>query len=260
MCITGGRFYPTVVMAKSAQPPPGSGIQYIGEAILVIVGAFFAASISVSVLTSILVGVTGLSASSNTVLVIRTVVQFVTIIAVVVGYVRLVDTDQLIRAVVPGPRGVGLILGGTTGLVIAQNGLNRLFKWADISTGANQAVIAGSGDPNYFLAMVVVSLLFVGPAEELLVRGAVQGRLREAWGAWPSIIAATTLFGLIHIPAVTGGLEGQLSYAVTAGLLGVVLGYLYEYTNNIVVPMVTHGCYNGFVFVLLYLGEIGVIG
>jgi len=247
---------------EAAAPEVGRGdrIQHIGEAILVIVGAYLAASFVVTVFDPLTTVAVGDASSTNGVRIVQTVLQFVTMIAVVVGYGRLVDTKRLIRAVVPSRRGIGLIVGGTVVLLGGQYLINRLLEAVDLSPGANQAVLAGVGDPFYFLVMVVVSLLFVGPAEELLFRGAVQGRLRESWGRWPAIITATVLFGLIHIPGVTGGLGAQLSYALLAGVLGIVLGYLYEYTDNIVVPAVTHGCYNGTLFALLYLGEIGYLG
>lgn len=246
--------------AASADVGNGDRIQHIGEAILVIVGAYLAASFAVSVLDPLLTTAVGDSASTNAAQIGRTVVQFLAMIAVVVAYGQLVDTERLIRAVVPSSRGVALIVGATVLLLGGQYLINRLLDAVGFSPGANQAVLAGVGDPLYYLVMVVVSLLFVGPAEELLFRGAVQGRLRESWGAWPAIIAATVLFGLIHIPAVSGGFGAQLSYALLAGVLGVVLGYLYEHTDNIVVPAVTHGCYNGTLFGILYLGEIGYLG
>lgn len=245
---------------SSAGTELDSRVQHIGEAILVILGAYFCASLVVSLLNPLLVDGLGLSSSTNTIRIIQTVVQFAAMVAVVVAYVQLIDADRLISAVVPSQRGVGLIVGGTLVLLGGQYLINQFLQWADFSPGANQAVLAGAGDPFYFLLMVPVSLLVVGPAEELLFRGAVQGRLRESWGRWPSIIAATVLFGLIHIPAVTGGFGAQLSYALLAGVLGVVLGYLYDYTQNIVVPAVVHGSYNGTLFAALYLGEIGLLG
>jgi membrane protease YdiL (CAAX protease family) len=87
----------------------------------------------------------------------------------------------------------------------------------------------------------------------------VQGRLSESWGQWLAIIAATVLFGLSHVPAVTGGFGAQLSYALLAGVLGVLLGYLYIKTDNIVVSAVIHGSYNATLFAGLYLGEIGLL-
>jgi membrane protease YdiL (CAAX protease family) len=244
-------------MEQSAAPTDRR-LQHIGEAILVILGAYLAASIVVVASEPLIASVVGSAAPSNTVRIIQTVIQFLTMIGVVVWYLQLVDTDRLVRLVVPTRRSIGLIVGGTLVLLGGQYVINQLLQWANFSPGANQAVTAGAGDPFYYLLMVPISLLFVGPGEELLFRGAVQGRLKQSWGRWPSIIVATILFGLVHIPAVSGGFGAQLSYALLAGVLGLLLGYLYDYTRNIVVPAVIHGSYNATLFALLYLGEIGL--
>jgi len=233
--------------------------QHIVEAILVVLGAYVCAIVAVTALNPVVAAFTG-GSETSTALIIQTTIQFVAIGIVVCWYTKVVDVDRLIPAVVPSPRSAGLIFGGTVVLLGGQYVVNEILQWAGFSPGANQAVLAGVGNPIYFLVMIPVSLLFVGPAEELLFRGAVQGRLRQSWGRWPAIIVATILFGLIHIPAVTGGFGAQLSYALVAGILGVLLGYLYDYTRNIVVPAVVHGSYNATLFALLYLGEIGVIG
>lgn len=247
-------------MEQSPQAQPGNRLQHVGEAILVIVGAYIAASIAVTAVNPLASTLDGFGTGTDLTRIVQTAIQFLAMILVVVWYGKIVDTDRLIRVAVPSGRNVGLIVGGTLVLLGGQFLINRLFQLLNLSPGSNQAVLAGAGDPIYFLVMVPISLLVVGPAEELLFRGAVQGRLRESWGVWPAIIVATILFGLVHIPAVTGGIGAQLSYALLAGILGVLLGYLYEYTQNIVVPAVIHGGYNGTLFALLYLNEIGVIG
>ena len=246
-------------MDQSAVDTSGDRLQHIGEAILVIFGAYIGAVVAVSALEPVIASLVGSSASTSGRL-LQTGLQFLTMIAVVVWYARTVDSERLIPAMVPNGRSLGLIGVGIVVLLGLQYAINGILQWAGFSPGANQAVLAGAGDPTYFLLMVPISLLFVGPAEELLFRGAVQGRLQESWGTWPAIIAATALFGLIHIPAVTGGFGAQLSYALLAGLLGVLLGACYAYTDNIVVPAVIHGGYNGTLFALLYLGEIGYFG
>lgn len=247
-------------MEQSSQAQPGNRLQHIGEAILVIVGAYIAASIAVTAVFPLASTLDGLGTGTDLTRIVQTVIQFLAMILVVVWYAKVVDTDRLIRAAVPSSRSLGLIVVGIVVLLGGQVAINQLFQLVDISQGSNQAVLAGAGDPIYFLLMVPISLLFVGPAEELLFRGAVQGRLRQSWGGWPAIIVTTILFGLIHIPAVTGGIGAQLSYALLVGILGVILGYLYEYTENIVVPAVIHGSYNGTLFAFLYLIEIGMIG
>lgn len=239
---------------------PGSRLQHVGEAILVIVGAYIAAGIAVTAVNPLASTLNGLGTGTDLTRIVQTAIQFLAMILVVGWYAKVADTDRLIRAAIPSSRSLGLIVGGTIVLLGGQFLINRLFQLLDLSPGSNQAVLAGVGDPTYFLAMVPISLLVVGPAEELLFRGAVQGRLRQSWGGWPAIIVATILFGLVHIPAVTGGTGAQLSYALLAGILGVLLGYLYEYTQNIVVPAAIHGVYNATLFALLYLSEIGMFG
>ena len=237
----------------------GQRVQHIGEAIVVIFIAYICGTLAISLLDPLVGSLAATIETTNVTQIARTVIQFVAMMAVVVWYVWFLETDELVPLRVPDGTAVGLVFGGTVVLLVCQFLINRLLQWADFAPGANQAVLAGAGDPTYFLVMIPVSLLFVGPAEELLFRGAVQGRLRQSWGVWPAIVIATVLFGLIHIPAITGGFGAQLSYALLVGVLGLLLGYLYEYTQNIIVPSVVHGAYNGTLFGLLYLTEIGAL-
>jgi len=242
---------------SSEQSLFGQRVQHIGEAILVIVVAYLSAGVAISLLDPLVASLGSTIETTNVSQIAQTVIQFAAMMAVVAWYVRFLDTDELVPFRTPDARAVGLILGGTVLLLVCQYLINQLLQWADFAPGANQAVLAGVGDPTYFLVMIPVSLLVVGPAEEILFRGAVQGRLRQSWGVWPAIIVATVLFGLIHIPAITGGFGAQLSYALLVGVLGLLLGYLYEYTQNILVPSLIHGAYNATLFGLLYLTEIG---
>ena len=247
-------------MEQSSEPSLfGQRLQHIGEAIVVIVVAYICASLAISLLDPLFGSLAATVTGTNVPLIAQTIIQFTVMMGVVVGYAKLLDTDQLLPIQLPGGRTVGFIIGGTVLLLVCQYLINQLLQFAGFAPGDNQAVLAGAGDPTYFLIMIPVSILFVGPAEELLFRGAVQGRLRESWGMWPAIITATVLFGLVHIPAISGGFGAQLSYALLVGVLGLLLGYLYEYTQNILVPSLIHGAYNGTLFGLLYLLEIGAI-
>ncbi len=247
-------------MEQSSEPSlVGQRIQHVGEVIVIIVIAYICASLAISLLEPLVGRLTVAVAWDNTTMIVQTVIQFTVMMGVVVCYAWLLDTAALVPIRAPDRRAVGFIVGGTILLLGCQFIINRLLQWMDFAPGANQAVLAGVGDPTYFLVMIPVSLLFVGPAEELLFRGAVQGRLRESWGMWPAIVTATVLFGLAHIPAITGGFGAQLSYALLVGVLGLLLGYLYEYTQNILVPSLIHGAYNATLFGLLYITETGLI-
>ena len=244
---------------SSEQSLFGQRLQHIGEAIVVIIVAYICAGIAVSLLDPLIGSLAARIEGTDVRLIAQTMLQFMVIMGVVVWYAKLIDTERLLPFRLPDGPTTGIIVGGTVLLLVCQYLINQLLQWADFAPGANQAVLAGSGDPTYFLIMVPVSILFVGPAEELLFRGAVQGRLRQSWGMWPAIVTATVLFGLIHIPAISGGFGAQLSYALLVGILGLLLGYLYEYTQNILVPSLIHGAYNATLFGLLYLSEIGLI-
>jgi hypothetical protein len=97
----------------------------------------------------------------------------------------------------------------------------------------------------------VVGLLVIAvvPAisEELVFRGVIQRNLVQWFharhvGVW----LAAAIFSAIHF---------QFFGFVPRFVLGLVLGYLYEWSGNILVPMVAHFTQNGFQIVLLYLQQ-----
>jgi len=230
----------------------------LGEALLVVFGAYLVASVVLAAVNPPLVNAGIVTPGGTEEYLAQFALQYAGFLVVTGWYALAVRDEPLIPWATPGRRELGLIVAGIIVLVGANNGITRLFAAVDVSLGDNAAVTVGSGEPAYLLTMIAFSLLVVGPAEELLFRGVVQGRLRETWGVWPAILAATVLFGLSHA-SVSGGLGGVVAYILTATLLGVLLGYLYERTDNIVVPAVIHGVNNAVIFAWLYLSEIGVV-
>lgn len=93
------------------------------------------------------------------------------------------------------------------------------------------------------LQLFILSAL-AGIGEELLFRGAIQSNLIPHMGTTGAILVASILFGLCHFitPA----------YAVMTCVMGVYLGLLHLYTDNLLVPMVTHGIYD-FVALIYFL-------
>ena len=115
----------------------------------------------------------------------------------------------------------------------------------------NQAALQ---DPGTLIWLIPLSLLVIGPGEELLFRGIIQGRLRESFGPVGAIVLASATFAPAHILALTGSLQ---ALAVTIAILFVpalVFGVTYELTDNLVVPSVIHGAYNATVFGIVYIG------
>jgi membrane protease YdiL (CAAX protease family) len=156
-------------------------------------------------------------------------------------------------------RELALAGGGLALLVGLWVGTNALTQHFGIPVAEHQ--LGAISEPNQILVFVVLSFLVVAPGEELLYRGLVQGTLREAYGAWTSIAAVSALFALNHVGAlVTAEASAGTATAVTIGLvlvLSIVLGYLYERTETLVVPILVHGGFNGLQFGLRYLEVTG---
>jgi hypothetical protein len=126
-----------------------------------------------------------------------------------------------------------------------------------ISSATNSIVEQGRENPGLIPPLILLSVLVVGPGEELLFRGGVQGVLRKSYSELPAVLIAAALFGIAHTIALIGSGSQVLAYVVVTFVLGIVLGLLYEWTDNIVVPAVVHGFYNAVVFTMLYLQVSG---
>lgn len=112
-----------------------------------------------------------------------------------------------------------------------------------------------SGNIGLYFGAVAFMFLVVGPCEEVLYRGIVQNRLRERLAAIPSILIASVVFASVHVVALSGG--NLLAMATTVGVLfvpAIVLGAVYEYTGNIVVPSLLHGLHNSFIITVIFFG------
>lgn len=86
------------------------------------------------------------------------------------------------------------------------------------------------------LVELAVLSLAAGIGEEMLFRGVLQGVFSHWWGPWPGVLAASVVFGLLHLITPT--------YAVMATLLGVYLGGCFLASDNLLVVIVAHALYD----------------
>lgn len=95
---------------------------------------------------------------------------------------------------------------------------------------------------------LLITLAFVGAivpfAEELFFRGLVYGWLRARMGIWPAAVLSGLGFGALHgiwwlIPALA--------------LLGILLAIVYERSGSIWSAVITHGLFNSFTTLLVFL-------
>ena len=84
-----------------------------------------------------------------------------------------------------------------------------------------------------------------GISEELLFRGVIQPWIENSWGMMAGLLVSSVIFGLVH--AVTA------LYFVMATVVSIYLGlYLdYDNTRNLLTPIIIHGLYDFFAFVVI---------
>lgn len=121
-----------------------------------------------------------------------------------------------------------------------------------LDVGEHQIQNIGVDDPEIFLLLIPLSLLLIGPCEELLFRGVVQGRLRQAFSAGAAIGLAAVTFASLHLLALTGPLDARIATVAVLVLPSLVFGLAYERTRNIAVPAIIHGVYNATLLAVSY--------
>lgn len=102
---------------------------------------------------------------------------------------------------------------------------------ADISDRILRPLLKNCRWPDYFLLATLA-----GFCEELLFRGWLQPYFAIYLPLWASILIGGFIFGLCHLltPA----------YFIIAWLISIYLAMLLVWTDNLLVPMVTHGVYD----------------
>lgn len=231
------------------------------RALAVVAAAFILASILGQVALSAL-GIASLDAvQADPVLYASvTALTFVGFLLASAGFMLLRQERDLVYARVPTGSDLGLAVVGVLGLLVAAvvmgfvvealSAIAEAIFGVSVTVGENTVITQGQQNPTLFLYMVPVALFFVGPAEELVFRGVVQGLFRRSLGVVPGVLAASLLFGVGHYFAISSG--SAWTYILTASALGLVLGAVYEYTESIAVPALAHGSWNAGLFLVNY--------
>jgi len=95
------------------------------------------------------------------------------------------------------------------------------------------------------LIIAAVMFGFVGFVEELLFRGIFQRTLEDRLGHWQGLVLASALFGLMHSAYGTGW------EILFAGVIGFVLGLIYDRTDSLLLVTFMHGLLNVFLFAVI---------
>jgi membrane protease YdiL (CAAX protease family) len=236
---------------------PRTHLRAIGGAFVVVLLVVLVASIAVS-LGYPLLDAAGIGRESALGLALRSAFQFVGFGVAGVGYLVVTDQTDLVQIRYPTRRDLKWLAGGFAGLLALYVGATAILSALGVQ-GADSAIVAeGSGQPVYFLYLIPVTILLVGPTEELIFRGIVQGQFRRAYGTPVAVAAASAIFAAVHLSSYSG--DGLLATLGTVLVLGGVLGIIYEKSENLVVPAVVHGLFNTVQFVAVYATTTGLVG
>lgn len=175
---------------------------------------------------------------------------------VAVAYLKLRNLEfRFAPFSVPDLRDLAVTAAGFAGVLAILFAASATLSALGVQSAQNRIVEIGQRNPNAFLVLIPLSFLLVGPAEELLYRGVVQGLLREYFHPIRAIVLASALFAAIHVFSLTG--DGKFVYVGMVFALALVLGGIYEYTGNLTVPALVHGAYNAFQFASVYVQSTG---
>lgn len=239
-----------------SQTTDASPLAYASTLVTVLLIGFagFAVGSLLTLITASLFGAVGIDVVERPVL--QIVVGVVTLQGLGFGSVALfylLTRDEgfdLLMLSVPDLRDLIWIAAGLISLFVALIGVSLVQTTFGIESADHGLVELGSQNPELLLVLVPLSILLVGPGEELLFRGIIQRLLRLRFGIGTGIAIASVIFSIAHVGSLTG--EGLLATLVTYIILSLILGVSYAYSENLVVPAMIHGLFNAIQFLILY--------
>ncbi len=184
--------------------------------------------------------------------------QYVAFGGLAVGYLRYRSLSwsgirEYLGVRVPSLRELLVVLGGWVLIFASLLAISLLVQATGAQPAENQVGELARQLPGIIPVLIVAMFLVVGPSEEILYRGVVQGRLREALSPAPAIVLASAIFALVHWFALTGGSSSRLLTVAILFFPSLVFGAVYEYTGNLVVPALLHGLHNAVLLALLWV-------
>lgn len=133
------------------------------------------------------------------------------------------------------PVALAVGLGAGVAFGAATRWLGRVSNWGRAMTGELRDALTGM-EPGAVTPLAVASAV----GEEMFFRGAIQAGLVSALGVLSGLLAASVLFGAMHVPW-----NRQLwSWTLMATAMGVVFGVLYLATGELLAPVLAHAVIN----------------
>lgn len=152
----------------------------------------------------------------------------------------------------PTRRDAAWVVGGTLLVVVLYYLVVVVAVLAGVEISPTAIGEYGRAEPRGLLLIAALSVVLVGPMEELFFRGIVQETMREALPSRLAIPLASATFALVHLITLRGPPLGQAVLVGSLFLTTLVMGYAYERTRNLAVNAAIHGGYNAVLLLLAY--------
>ncbi|MGQ3329040.1 CPBP family glutamic-type intramembrane protease [Halorubrum sp. FL23] len=184
--------------------------------------------------------------------------QVLAFVGVSLGYLRWrgLSREEIVAYLgVRRPTVVELVLAvfGAVGMIALALVLSSLVLLFGTEPAQNQGAQMTLDNPSIMPLMIAAMFLVVGPCEELLFRGVIQSRAREALSAAPAILLAAAVFAPAHVVSLSGGASAVLTSISILFVPSLIFGAVYEYTENLAVVALMHGLYNSLLLTIAYV-------
>jgi len=157
----------------------------------------------------------------------------------------------------PSLRELGISIGAWLAAIVATPVVATIvIALVNEQPASNAAGETAQQNPEIIPLLIPLVFLLNAPGEELLFRGVIQGLLAERFSAWAAILLATAAFAPLHIIALIGSPTAALLTIVIISVPSLVFGWVYELTDNLIVPSLVHALFNSSLFIGIYLSSL----
>jgi hypothetical protein len=105
--------------------------------------------------------------------------------------------------------------------------------------------IYGLGEGSSRVGIFLLLFFVTGPGEEIFWRGFLQRALEQRWGVVPGYLAATLVYGGVHV------FSGNLMLILAALVAGAFWGALYAWKHDLAALIVSHAFWSAFIFAVV---------
>ncbi|WP_255190836.1 CPBP family intramembrane glutamic endopeptidase [Natronobeatus ordinarius] len=172
------------------------------------------------------------------------------IVVVTAGFLYVKNLDRsFIDLRMPTLRDLAWGVGGIVALFGVAIAVSIVMTVVGVDAAEHSSIQEGQENPELLLYSIPFALLIIGPFEELLYRNVIQKSMYGVFSRGGAIVVASVVFAAVHLLAyATAGFGAILSSLGLVFVLSLLLGLIYERTENLLIPAAVHGVYNALIF------------